>query len=169
MGGRFSRQALFSDRVIVSESACEVCVEKSGERIDEAGDRNPVVLFDGVCNFCESSVRFIIDRDPQGTFRFASLQSERGGALARRHGAEPDELNTMMLIEEGVLYTRSTAALRIARRLRLPWRLARIFLGIPAPMRDPIYDLIAANRYRWFGRKDECMIPTPDVRQRFLD
>lgn len=129
----------------------------------------PVVLFDGVCNFCESSVRFIIDRDVRGTFRFASLQSERGGELARRHGADPDRLNTMMLIEGGELYTRSTAALRIARRLRLPWRLARLFLALPSEVRDPLYELIAANRYRWFGQKEECMIPGPEIRERFLD
>ena len=170
-GGRFPPQALFSRRVRKSQQLIRYMVVKSDAQREEGGPQgvHPVVLFDGVCNFCESSVRFIIDRDPEGTFRFASLQSEGGGRLARRHGAEPDELNTMMLIEDGMLYTRSTAALRIARRLRLPWRLARIFLAIPAPMRDPIYNLIAANRYRWFGRKDECMIPTPDVRQRFLD
>ena len=128
----------------------------------------PIVLFDGVCNFCESSVRFIIDRDPDGIFRFTSLQSETGRRLAIEAGGDPDAINSMILLEDGQLYTRSTAALRIARRLRLPWRLARIFLAMPEDLRDPFYALIAANRYRWFGKKEECMIPSPEIRERFL-
>ncbi len=129
---------------------------------------SPIVLFDGVCNFCESSVRFIIDRDPHAVFRFASLQSETGRDLAVAAGGDPDAMNTMMLLEDGELYTRSTAALRIARRMRLPWRLARVFLAMPAAMRDPLYTFISAHRYRWFGKKEECMIPSPEIRERFL-
>lgn len=129
---------------------------------------SPIILFDGVCNFCESSVRFIVDRDPRGVFRFASLQSEIGRELAIGAGGDPDAMNTMMLLEDGELYTRSTAALRIARRMRFPWRLARVFLAIPEEMRDPLYALVSANRYRWFGKKEECMIPSPEIRERFL-
>ena len=129
---------------------------------------HPVVLFDGVCNFCEGSVRFIIDRDPQGMFRFASLQSETGLRLAREHGGDASELNTMMLIQEGKLYKRSGAALRIARGLRFPWFLAWAFIVVPPFIRDALYGIVARNRYRWFGKKETCMIPTPEIRERFL-
>lgn len=129
---------------------------------------HPVVLFDGVCNFCEGSVRFIIDRDPRGTFRFASLQSEAGLRLAQEHGGDASELNTMMLIENGRLHKRSGAALRVARRLRFPWFLAWIFIAVPPVIRDAIYSIVARNRYRWFGKKESCMIPTPEIRERFL-
>lgn len=129
---------------------------------------HPVVLFDGVCNFCEGSVRFIIDRDPKGKFRFASLQSEAGKQLAEEHGGDTSELNTMMLIQEGKLYKRSSAALRIARGLRFPWHLAWAFIIVPPFIRDAVYKIIARNRYKWFGQKDACMIPTPEIRGRFL-
>ena len=130
---------------------------------------NPVVLFDGLCNFCEGSVRFIIERDPKGAFRFASLQSEFGKKLATDHGANPEALNTMMLVEGEKLYMRSTAALRIARRLRFPWFLAAVFLVVPPFIRNGVYNIVSKNRYKWFGKKDACMIPTPEIRERFLD
>lgn len=129
---------------------------------------NPIVLFDGVCNFCVGSVQFIIRRDREGAFRFASLQSDIGRELALEHGVDPDAMNSLLLFEQGKLHLRSTAALRIARRLRFPWHLARIFLLVPRILRDPIYRLIAANRYRLFGKREECMIPTPEIRERFL-
>ena len=129
---------------------------------------SPVVLFDGVCNLCEGSVRFIIERDPKGIFRFASLQSDAGKSLAEAHGADASHLNTMMLIENGRLYKRSTAALRIARRLRFPWSLGWIFIIVPPFIRDAIYNVISRNRYKWFGEKETCMIPTPELRERFL-
>lgn len=126
------------------------------------------MLFDGVCNFCEGSVRFIIERDPKSRFRFASLQSDAGKRLAEQHGADASRLNTMMLIRNGRLYKRSGAALRIARGLRFPWPLAAVLLIVPAFIRDAVYDVIARNRYKWFGEKETCMIPTPDIRERFL-
>lgn len=129
---------------------------------------HPIVLFDGVCNFCVGSVQFIIRRDREGAFRFASLQSDIGRELAVEHGVDPDAMNSLLLFEQGKLHLRSTAALRIARRLRFPWHLARIFLLVPRILRDPIYRLIAANRYRLFGKREECMIPTPEIRERFL-
>lgn len=132
-------------------------------------DQNhPIVLFDGVCNFCEGRVRFIIDHDPHGTFRFASLQSDYGRALAEQYNTDASELNTMMLVEDGRLFKRSTAALRVARRLGFPWSLAWVFAIVPRPVRDAVYDFVANNRYRWFGKKEQCMIPTPEIRQRFL-
>jgi len=138
-----------------------------------------VVLFDGVCNFCDASVNFVIDHDRDGYFKFAPLQSETGKALAAEHGLvsatarpEPSDdrvaIDSLILIEDGKAYTHSTGALRIARRLRAPWSWLYAFIVVPAPLRDLGYRLFAKYRYRMFGRKDECMIPTPEVRARFL-
>jgi predicted DCC family thiol-disulfide oxidoreductase YuxK len=132
-----------------------------------ANAESKVVLFDGVCNVCNASVNFIIDRDPQGVFQFASLQSPVGAALAQEHGI-PNEVSTMVLIENGVAYTRSTAALRMARHLRGPVRWVWLLLVVPRPLRDVLYRYFAANRYRWFGQSESCRIPTPDIRRRFL-
>ena len=128
-----------------------------------------VVLFDGVCNLCTGSVQFIIRRDPVGRFRFASLQSEVGTQLARHHGLSAEVLHSVVLIEDGHAYERSQAALRIARRLSGGWQLLWSLRVVPRPIRDAVYDVVARNRYRWFGRKDSCMIPTPELRARFLD
>jgi predicted DCC family thiol-disulfide oxidoreductase YuxK len=135
----------------------------------ETEQSGPIVLFDGLCNFCDASVNFIIDHDPRGRFRFAPLQSEAAKALLLRHGLDAQQLQSVALIEEGSCYTRSTAALRIARRLSGPWRLLYGLIGVPRSMRDFVYDWIARNRYRWFGRRDACRVPTPELRSRFLD
>jgi predicted DCC family thiol-disulfide oxidoreductase YuxK len=126
-----------------------------------------VLLFDGVCTLCNGFVRFVIERDPAGRFQFAPLQS----AAARRVlGATPQPLpDSLVLVENGRLFTRSTAALRVARGLRFPWPLAYVFVAVPRPVRDWMYDAVARNRYRWFGRRDVCMVPTPELRARFLD
>ncbi len=128
-----------------------------------------VVLFDGVCNLCNAAVRFIIDRDPAGRFQFAPLQSAAGQELLSRHGLDAEQLQTIVLVEDGRAYTRSTAALRIARRLRAPWSLLYGLIALPAPLRDWAYDLVGRNRYRWFGRRESCRIPTPEERARFLE
>lgn len=127
-----------------------------------------IVLFDGECNFCDASVQFIIKRDQKGFFNYASLQSEVGQDLLREHDI-PQDIDSFMLIEDGKAYMRSAAALRIARHLDGAWKLLYGFIVVPAPIRDAIYDYIAANRYKWFGKKDDhCMLPSPEVRQRFL-
>lgn len=126
------------------------------------------VLFDGVCNLCNASVLFVIDRDPGGYFRFAPLQEAPAQALLRAHGAAVPPLSSVVLVEGGRVYTRSTAALRIARRLTGAWRLLYVCLLVPRPIRDAVYDWVARNRYRWFGRQDACRVPTPELRQRFL-
>ncbi len=131
-------------------------------------DDHPIVLFDGVCNFCEASIQFIIKRDTDAVFRFASLQGEQGRAIALKHGVDPDIVITLMLLEEGTLYNKSCASLRIARHLRFPWNLARVFLILPKWMRDPFYMLVSKNRYRIAGKKEECMVPGPELRERFL-
>ena len=130
---------------------------------------HPVVLFDGVCNFCDATVNFLIARDLGKTLRFCPLQSERGRVLLAAHGLSAMELDTVVLIEDGKAWVRTTGLLRALRRLGAPWALAGVFLAIPAPLRDAAYRLFARNRYRLFGRKDACMMPTPDVRDRFLD
>ncbi len=128
-----------------------------------------LVLFDGVCNLCNGSVQFIIDRDPRAYFRFAALQSEAAAPALSGCGRDPVILDSIVLVEEGQCFTRSTAALRIARRLSGLWPALYLGIVIPRVLRDVLYDLIARHRYRWFGRTESCRIPTPELRARFLD
>lgn len=130
---------------------------------------HPVILFDGVCNLCNAAVNFIIDRDPESAFRFAPLQSDIGQALTEQCGIASDKIETMVLIEDGRCFVRSTAALRIARRLSGVWPMLSVLLVVPSPLRDAVYRVIARNRYRWFGQRDACRLPTPDLRSRFLE
>ena len=128
-----------------------------------------IVLFDGVCNLCSAAVRFIVERDPEARFKFASLQSDVGVRLLAEHSiARTDEPETMLLVEDGVVYDRSTAALRVARRLSGLWKLAWAFIVVPRPLRDAAYRFVAKRRYRWFGKQESCMVPTPELRERFL-
>ncbi len=129
----------------------------------------PILLFDGVCNFCAWSVRFVDARDPAKVFRFASLQGEAGRRLLTEHGLDPEKMDSVVLIEGGVAWCESDAALRVCRRLRWPWRWFWIFRLVPKSLRDTAYRFIARHRYGWFGKSDTCMIPTPDLRARFLD
>ena len=126
------------------------------------------MLFDGVCNLCNASVRFIIDRDPRARFHFAALGSEAARSLLAAAGASGPLPDSIALVENGKVYTRSLAALRIARRLRFPWPVLWALVAVPRPVRDALYDWIARNRYRWFGRREECLLPTPELRARFL-
>lgn len=129
---------------------------------------NPTILFDGECNFCDSSVQFIIKRDPKGLFHFASLQSDVGQELLKKYDVSRD-VDSMVLIEKDKVYYKSAAALRIARHLKGAWKLAYAAIIVPSPLRNTIYDFIARNRYKWFGKKEEaCMLPSPAIRQRFL-
>lgn len=139
-------------------------------REDMLATAHGVVLFDGVCNLCNASVQFILDRDARGYFRFAALQSEAGAKALRAHGREASsgEPDSVVLIEDGRVYERSDAALRIARRLDGAWPALCVLLVIPRPLRDTAYKLIARNRYRWFGRAAECRLPSPALRARFL-
>jgi predicted DCC family thiol-disulfide oxidoreductase YuxK len=127
-----------------------------------------VVLFDGVCNLCNGSVLFIIGRDPNAQFRFAALDSEAGRRLLQECGIRCTLPDSVALIERAIIYTRSSAALRIARRLRFPWPLVYALIVVPRPLRDAVYDLIAHHRYRWFGKRDACVVPTPELRSRFF-
>lgn len=130
---------------------------------------HPVILFDGVCNLCDASVQFILDRDPTGKFRFASLQSPAGQRLTGLYGIDPMPLDTIVLIADGKAFVRSDAVLGIARRLGAPWSWAAALTVIPLALRDAAYRLVSRNRIRWFGQRDECRLPTPDLRSRFLD
>lgn len=128
-----------------------------------------IVLFDGVCHLCQAAVRFIIDRDPSGRFAFASLQSGAAARLLGRALPEGEAPSSIILVENGSCYAESAAALRIARRLRFPWPLLYGFIVIPPPLRNAIYRFIAARRYRWFGKDTACMVPTPEIRSRFIE
>lgn len=130
--------------------------------------QHPVLLFDGVCNLCNSSVQFIIERDPDALFRFASLQSEEGQSLLQAFDNRPEDLSSVVLIQDGQLYARSDAALKVARQLKGLWPLLYAFIVIPRRIRDAVYNWIAKNRYRWFGKQDACMMPTPGMSSRFL-
>lgn len=127
-----------------------------------------IILFDGVCNLCNGAVQFILKRDVQKYFKFASLQSEAGQRLAARHGVDPNGLHSMILIEGDNVYQRSTAVLRIARHLK-GFSFTSIFLSVPTFLRDGVYNFVARRRYRLFGKADECMLPTRELRSRFLE
>jgi predicted DCC family thiol-disulfide oxidoreductase YuxK len=127
-----------------------------------------VVLFDGTCAFCEGAVTFIARRDPAGYFRFGASQSPEGQALLARHGLGREQARSIVLIEDGRAYLRSTASLRIARRLTLPWRLLGAALVVPRPVRDGVYRVVAAVRHRIAGRSNACEIPPPEIRSRLI-
>jgi len=129
---------------------------------------NAVLVFDGVCNLCNGLVRFIIPRDPGGYFKFGTLQSVEGANVLERCGLSPGEADTVVLYEKGKCYIRSTAALRVFRRLRGLWPLLYGFIVVPRFLRDAVYTFVARRRYRWFGRRDRCMIPSPENKKRFL-
>lgn len=126
------------------------------------------ILFDGVCNLCNGFVVFVIKRDPDAKFKFASLQSEEGEKLQVEFNMEPHKIKTMVLVANDKFYVKSDAALRIFKELSGLWPLLYYFIIVPRPIRNFVYDIVAKNRYRWFGRQDECMVPTPDLKQRFL-
>jgi predicted DCC family thiol-disulfide oxidoreductase YuxK len=135
---------------------------------------SPIILFDGVCNLCNASVQFIIERDPTAIFHFASLQSASGQAILAENALNATLQNdasaedSVILVENGKIYDRSTAALRIARQLSGGVKLLYVFIVIPRPIRDFVYKFIAKNRYRWFGKQDACWMPTKELKARFL-
>lgn len=127
-----------------------------------------VVLFDGTCAFCERSVRFIATRDPHGYFRFGASQNPAAQALLAEFDETRESTRSIILIEEGRLYRKSTAVLRIARRLPAPWSWAAVLLGVPRPLRDAAYAVVAAVRHQLAGRSNACAIPPPEIRQRLI-
>ncbi|WP_462413505.1 thiol-disulfide oxidoreductase DCC family protein [Neobacillus sp. Marseille-QA0830] len=127
-----------------------------------------IILFDGVCNLCNRSVQFILQRDPKGLHHFASLQGKAGQELIRKFNLPPN-MGSFILIEDDTVYMKSTAALRVCRQLKGGWKLLTILFVIPTPFRDGFYQFVARNRYKWFGKNESCMLPLPEWKTRFLD
>ncbi|MDH3576963.1 MAG: DCC1-like thiol-disulfide oxidoreductase family protein [Gammaproteobacteria bacterium] len=137
---------------------------------NNAGTDIPIILFDGVCNLCESTVHFVVRRDKNRQFRFASLQSEAAQEILSSYQYDFDTLNSVLLIVDNTLYRKSRAALQIVRRLDGAWPILYYLLfWIPKFTADPVYDFIATRRYKWFGVKSECWIPDDETRERFID
>jgi len=130
---------------------------------------HPVILFDGVCNLCSGGVQFIIKHDPTHRFRFASLQSEFGQHVLHQFNLAMTEFDSIILLENGIVYTKSNAALRVAKKLTGAWSALYAFMIVPQFIRNAVYDLAARNRYKWFGKKEACWIPTPELKDLFID
>lgn len=159
----------FSFLISVFPVHCTMTLD--AKRLREYIMSEKIVLFDGVCNLCSRAVQFMIARDPAGKLKFAALQSEAGQALLQQYQLQATldgRDDTVVYIEDGQVYTHSAAGLRIARHLNGPVRLAAPLILVPRFIRDFVYRLIARNRYRWFGRKDVCWLPTPALTARFL-
>lgn len=127
------------------------------------------MLFDGVCNLCNGAVQFIIKRDKRDQFRFASLQGKTGQQILKKFNLPINSINTFILVEGEKIYTRSTGALRISRSIGGAWQVLYLLIVIPRLIRDRVYNWIATNRYKWFGKKDACPIPTPALKVKFLE
>jgi predicted DCC family thiol-disulfide oxidoreductase YuxK len=128
----------------------------------------PVILFDGVCNLCSSSVQFILKRDKEKKFLFASLQSDYGQKILQQFKLPVDNFNSFILYQDGKIFIKSTGVLKMFSQLK-GWKWMKVFWIVPKFIRDAVYSLIANNRYKWFGKKNECWLPTPDLKARFLD
>ena len=128
----------------------------------------PVILFDGICNLCNHTVQFVIKHDPDASFKFASLQSEQGQSLLKQYNLEKN-MDSFVLIMDNKAYKRSTAALKVTRQLRGAVKLLYGFIIVPTFIRDAVYKFISRNRYKWFGKRNECMIPTDSSKKRFLN
>ena len=130
---------------------------------------NPVILFDGVCNFCNSAINFTLKRNIKANIRFAPMQSEAGQKLLQQYNLPADDMQSFIFIENGVVYKQSTAALKVCRHLRRLWPGCYGLIIVPKFIRNGIYNWIAKNRYKWFGIRQSCMLPTPEVKARFLN
>ena len=131
-------------------------------------NKHKIILFDGVCNLCNDSVKFVIKHDPKDVFWFTALQSDAGMKLATEHGIDTSKTDSILLIDQDKIYVKSTAALKIARHLSGGYPLLFGFMIVPNFIRNWVYDIIAKNRYKWFGKKDSCMIPTAELKNKFL-
>ena len=131
-------------------------------------EENRVILFDGICNFCNYWVNFAIKRDKDKKLRFSPIQGETAKQLFPQYNLHPTDLSSVIFIDNGTVYTQSSAALRIAKHLDGGWKLFYGFLIIPKFIRDFFYNIFARNRYKWFGKKESCVVPTPELRERFL-
>jgi predicted DCC family thiol-disulfide oxidoreductase YuxK len=130
---------------------------------------NHIILFDGVCNLCSNAVQFIIKREKNELLKFASLQSKLGTELLKQHYIDPNKTDSIVYIKGNNAFVKSDAALEISKELKMPWSWLAYLSFIPTSFRDLIYEWVAINRYKWFGKKESCMIPKPELRSRFLD
>jgi len=154
----------------LTEKTVDDVADRETPRLAPAGGahRGGIILFDGTCAFCESAVRFIARRDHAGYFRFGASQAPASAAVLAAHGISRESARSLVLLEDGAVYLRSTASLRIAARLVWPWRLLAAFLLVPAPLRDPFYRVVAAIRHRLAGPSQACDIPPPELRDRLI-
>jgi len=129
---------------------------------------SPIILFDGICNLCNRSVQFIIKHDKEKVYRFAAFQSKAGQKLLQQYNLPLKQYSSFLLIENNKAYSQSTAALKVAKNLSGPVKLAVVFNIVPAGIRNIVYNFVARNRYQWFGKKRSCMVPTQDLKARFL-
>lgn len=142
---------------------------KGNDSIQELRKTKSIILFDGLCNFCDHSVQFVIKRDPDDEFLYASLQSESGKEFLKNQDSEIQNIDSILLVTSDHIYAKSCAALKIATKLSALWYLSSIFFILPKALRDSVYDFIAKRRYQWFGKYDSCKIPTSEQRSKFLD
>lgn len=131
--------------------------------------RNSLIVFDGVCNLCNGAVNFIIDRDPSSSFQFASIESSSAKKILIELKLSIDNFDSMILIQDSKPYVKSTAALRICRKLGALWPILYVMILVPSPIRDYFYDIVAKNRYQWFGKMEKCRLPSPEIESRFLN
>lgn len=131
--------------------------------------KQPVILFDGVCNLCNGAVQYVIKHDPSNRFLFASLQSQFGQQVLAAYQLSNTNFNSFILFQDGIIYQKSTAALLVAKQLTGAIRLLHWCIIVPSFIRDGVYNFIAKNRYKWFGKQDACWLPTPEFKSRFLD
>jgi predicted DCC family thiol-disulfide oxidoreductase YuxK len=138
------------------------------EAVSRPDEMTDIVIFDGECNLCARSVQFILRHEARPRFKFSPLQSAAGARILAAHGFPTTDVNSFVLVSDGKVYTRSVAALRIARELNGPWQFLRVLWLVPRPLRDLLYDFVARNRYSWFGRSESCLVPTPELSARFI-
>ncbi len=134
-----------------------------------APENKPVILFDGICNLCNRSVQFVLRHDKEKRFLFASLQSTNGNEYLKKFNLPEADFNSFILVEGNNYTTQSTAALRVLKLLGKRWALLYAFIIVPKFIRDAVYRFIAKNRYRWFGKRESCWLPTPELKDRFLE
>lgn len=143
-------------------------MDKDRIKIKDVIRKHPLILFDGVCNLCNSSVQLVIKNDTQNLFVFAPLQNEIVVDFLKDQKGDFSKLNTILLVTEHKIYTKSSAALKVAKNLKGWYPILYLFYIIPKPIRDLVYNFIAKNRYKWFGKEESCMIPTPELKNKFL-
>jgi predicted DCC family thiol-disulfide oxidoreductase YuxK len=129
---------------------------------------NPIILYDGVCHLCNGVINYILPRDKKRHFKFSPLQSETGQALLHKFNLPTDDYDSFVLVEGENVYQRSSAAIRVMQGMGFPYNLGGILWILPRPIRDALYNWVAKNRYKWFGQYDSCLMPTPDIKERFL-